>query len=264
MIRTSSLSVAPFAALLLIGTAGCGNKEESAKATDPSKPKIDLGTVTKLESIDEKPGEGHAAVNGDRLYIAYRGTLKDGTMFDSNMDEKREMDTSKPPLTFILGTGAMIKGWDEGLVGAKKGAIKKLRVPWQLGYGEAGREPKIGPKQDLFFDIVVLDVVSKDSKNDTVDVKDTKIGIGPAITEASTVTMKYTGYHVNGNVFEDQTAKASSAPVKRLVKGFREGVIGMKKGGKATITVPAGMITANAKIQFDQIVKFDVEIIDVK
>jgi FKBP-type peptidyl-prolyl cis-trans isomerase len=251
---------------LVLGLAltGCGNKEDESKGGSPTKPKVDQGSVSKLEFTDVKPGEGPGAQVGDRLYMGYRGTLKDGTSFDGNMNEKQEMDESKPPFSFVLGTGAVIKGWDEGLLGAKKGSFRKLRIPYEKAYGAEGSAPKIPAKADLFFDVVVLEVVPKDAKNDVVDVKDTKIGSGPEVTEKSTVVMKYKGYHVNGHVFDDQTEKTVTAPVKRLVKGFKDGVIGMKKGGKATITVPPGMIMASSKITYDQIVKFDVEMIDVK
>lgn len=62
--------------------------------------------------------------------------LTDGTVFDSSYNRGR-------PITFKLGTGRVIQGWEEGLLGACIGEKRKLRIPPNMGYGHVGSPPKI-------------------------------------------------------------------------------------------------------------------------
>ncbi len=260
--RSLSVALALGAAMSLV-LIGCGTAE---KKNDPSKPAKEIKpSITKLVTEDIQPGTGNiVAEAGDKLYMLYIGTLNDGTVFDGNMDAKYEADTTKDPFTFILGSGGVIKGWDQGLVGAKVGTVRRLKIPYTLGYGEQGQEPKIPGKADLYFDVKVLGILKAKGTNDVVDVKDLVKGTGTTVTENSTVSMKYTGRLLNGKVFDDQSKKAVQAKVSRLVPGFKDAVIGMKKGGKAKITMPPGMGATTGKIPFDQINIFEVEITDVK
>ena len=101
----------------------------------------------------EKLAEGAGATpkTGDRVTVHYTGWLTNGSKFDSSLDRGR-------PFEFPLGMGRVIKGWDEGLVGMKVGGTRKLIIPYQLAYGEAGRPPTIPPKSELHFEIEVLKI----------------------------------------------------------------------------------------------------------
>jgi peptidylprolyl isomerase len=94
-------------------------------------------------------GTGKVAPPNSTVTIHYRGTLTDGSEFDSSYSRGQ-------PATFPLDR--LIKGWQEGIPGMKVGGKRKLTIPYQLAYGEAGRPPVIPPKATLVFEIELFDV----------------------------------------------------------------------------------------------------------
>jgi len=110
-----------------------------------------------LQITDEVVGEGEEAKAGDTVVVNYEGRLVDGTKFDSSYDRGK-------PFSFNLGAGQVIKGWDEGIVGMKVEGKRKLIIPPQLAYGEAGAgNGLIPPNSTLIFEV---ELVSIDKKND--------------------------------------------------------------------------------------------------
>lgn len=96
-----------------------------------SKPKkLQIGVKRRAEVCDKK------SKKGDVLHMHYKGTLEDGTEFDNSYKRKE-------PLTFTLGSGQVIRGWDQGLLGMCEGEKRKLVIPADLGYGSAGAPPTI-------------------------------------------------------------------------------------------------------------------------
>ena len=104
-----------------------------------------------LQYDDMLVGSGKMAEPSMNVSIHYTGWLLDGTKFDSSLDRGE-------PLKFQIAGGQMIQGFDEGVRGMRIGGKRKLRIPWAMAYGEAGRPPVIPPKSDLVFDIELLDV----------------------------------------------------------------------------------------------------------
>jgi FKBP-type peptidyl-prolyl cis-trans isomerase (trigger factor) len=101
-----------------------------------------------------------AAENGDLVVVNYTGTLENGTKFDSSYDRNQ-------PFGFLLGQGMVIKGWDEGFVGMKRGDKKHLVVSGDKGYGDQEIKDASGkviiPKNStLIFDVEVVEVVAKE------------------------------------------------------------------------------------------------------
>lgn len=106
--------------------------------------------AVKIEILKEGTGEG--AENGNSLKVHYTGMLEDGTKFDSSLDRGE-------PFVFTLGAGQVIKGWDKGLLGAKVGEKRRLTIPSELAYGQAGAAGgKIPANATLIFEIEVLEI----------------------------------------------------------------------------------------------------------
>lgn len=91
-------------------------------------------------------GSGAGCPPGSTVTIHYRGTLKNGTEFDSSH--------GGDPATFPLGR--LIKGWQEGIPGMKAGGKRRLTIPYMMAYGEQGMPPVIPPKSDLVFEIEMI------------------------------------------------------------------------------------------------------------
>ena len=85
--------------------------------------------------------------------VRYTGWLTNGTKFDSSYDHP-----GAEPITFPAGAHRVILGWDSGFQGMHVGGKRRLFIPYQLAYGEAGRLPVIPAKSDLIFDIELVSV----------------------------------------------------------------------------------------------------------
>lgn len=111
----------------------------------------EVTTASGLKYIDEVVGTGDSPKTGQNVTVHYTGTLEDGTKFDSSVDRGQ-------PYPFRIGTGGVIKGWDEGVMTMKVGGKRRLIVPAKLGYGAAGRPPTIPPNATLIFEVELLSV----------------------------------------------------------------------------------------------------------
>jgi FKBP-type peptidyl-prolyl cis-trans isomerase len=100
---------------------------------------------------DLAPGLGSTANRGDRVRIHYVGYLSDGTVVDSSL--------GREAITFELGSGEVIRGWNEGILGMKVGGRRKLVVRPGLGYGSRGQDGVVPPNAVLVFEIQLLDAL---------------------------------------------------------------------------------------------------------
>ncbi len=128
--------------------------DTSAIGEQPEEMKEPVKNSSGLAYSDLQEGTGDAAAKGDTVKGLDTGWLRDGTEFDKN--ENRE-----DPFPVTLGEGQVIKGWEEGLEGMKPGGKRKLIIPPDLGYGEAGSGDKIPSNAYLSFDIEVIEVRKK-------------------------------------------------------------------------------------------------------
>ena len=138
------------AAVIIVALVGAG----LAYLFVPSLPGRGAGaevtTPTGLKYTDLVVGTGPSPRPGQTAVVHYTGTLTGGTQFDSSRDKGQ-------PYSFVLGTGTVIKGWDEGVATMKVGGRRQLVVPPVLGYGATPR-PGIPANSTLVFDVELLDV----------------------------------------------------------------------------------------------------------
>jgi len=113
----------------------------------------------KLEIITQfsPPDCSVKAELGDEVAVHYTGSLEDGKVFDSSVQQNRE------PLNFVLGEGKVIPGWEQGIQGMCVGEKRKLIIPHELAYGDRGYPPVIPPKATLTFETELMDLQKGES-----------------------------------------------------------------------------------------------------
>jgi len=141
--------VAEGAAPTAVGAAPATTGAAPAAPTKLDESQI-ITTPSGLKYADLTTGSGAEATPGKQVSVHYTGWLTNGTKFDSSLDRGE-------PFTLQLGSGSVIKGWDEGLVGMKVGGKRQLIIPPELGYGDAD-QGVIPPKSTLIFEVELVDV----------------------------------------------------------------------------------------------------------
>lgn len=129
--------------ILVLAMAGCSDSGNAVEEIVAS-PGFEMTTV--------KEGSGVGAKPGDIVSVHYTGTLTDGTRFDSSRDRGE-------PFNFTLGAGNVIKGWDYGVKGMKRGEQRKLIIPPEMGYGSRSMG-SIPASSTLLFDVELIDIMS--------------------------------------------------------------------------------------------------------
>ena len=108
-----------------------------------------LVDVSELVLTDLVEGTGQEAAAGSNVALQYVGVLaSDGTQFDASWDRGAE------PITFTLGTGQVINGWDEGIEGMQVGGRRVLQIPAVQAYGDASPSAAIPPGADLVLSLL--------------------------------------------------------------------------------------------------------------
>jgi peptidylprolyl isomerase len=141
-------------AVLPLSVSGCGDSPTSIEDTRfASSLGVDLGSMTRTASgmyfSDLTAGTGAVAQSGKTVGVYYKGSLPDGRVFDSL--------SSGAPLSFRLGTGAVIPGFDEGITGIKVGGKRLMVIPPSLGYGNRA-VGSIPANSILVFEVTLVSV----------------------------------------------------------------------------------------------------------
>jgi FKBP-type peptidyl-prolyl cis-trans isomerase len=136
-------------ASFLLALGACGAQQQQPAA---------VSSVTALQSVDLKVGDGAAVSPGQMAVVQYTGWLYETTAKDN---KGKQFDSSRErhePFKFPIGTGSVIKGWDQGVAGMKVGGSRRLIIPPDLAYGDAGAQGVIPPGATLVFDIELVGI----------------------------------------------------------------------------------------------------------
>ena len=138
------------AAVVIVGLLAAGAAYLFVPSLPGGSAGAEVTTPSGLKYTDITVGNGPSPRPGQTAVVHYTGTLQNGAKFDSSRDKGQ-------PYSFVLGTGTVIRGWDEGVATMKVGGRRKLVVPPALGYGATGNGT-IPPNATLVFDVELLDV----------------------------------------------------------------------------------------------------------
>jgi peptidylprolyl isomerase len=188
-----------------------------------------ITTTSGLRYTVVEPGDGIMLISGMRVRIHYNGFFeKDMSIFDSSWQRGE-------PIDFTLGKGMVIKGWEEGIAKLRVGDKARLWVPYELAYGEQGRGP-IPPASNLIFDVEVIDaeevkrpqpynVAGKDTLETESGLRYIIVneGTGEQAKEGQVVTVHYTGFLMNGNIFDSSIERGQPF---RFLLGRRQVIAG--------------------------------------
>ncbi len=254
MQRTTTVVIA---AILILATLLAGCKDGGGAGKDSSDTK-GVVQVPGMKIKDLTVGNGRAAAKGDFVTVHYTGwVLTDG------QKAAEPFDSSVPrgvPATFPIGTGRLIKGWDEGIPGMKVGGKRELILEPAMGYGER-ETPKIPANSTLIFEVEMVAIPD-------VQKTDVTVGAGAPAESGDIVQVHYTGWlmkdGVKGEKFDSSLDRGSPFEFQldagRVIPGWDLGVKGMKVGGKRTLTIPPelgygdrdlGVIPPNSTLNFD-------------
>jgi FKBP-type peptidyl-prolyl cis-trans isomerase len=148
-------------AVTLVTLTACRKGESNAQVSGSPEAvayakelNVNLDSMTKKPSglyiLDVQEGTGPAVAAGQVAQVHYTGWLVNGKQFDSSV--------GGAPFEFPVGQGQVIAGWDEGVAGMKVGGKRRLVLPPELGYGDAGAGGDIPPGATLVFDVELLGI----------------------------------------------------------------------------------------------------------
>jgi FKBP-type peptidyl-prolyl cis-trans isomerase FkpA len=233
-----------------------------------------------------KPGKGDDAKPGETVVVNYTGKLLGSDKaFDSNTDpEFKHTD----PFSVVLGSGGVIKGWEEGLALLKSGSKATFYIPSGLAYGSQDRSPAIPANSILVFDIEVLSVGSQKIIDDklitdylqknNIKAQKTPSGLYYTIKSEGTgdkpkvgdkVSVKYNGTFLDGKKFDGNMDRPDPFQFTlgqgMVIRGWDEGIALLKKGSKATLFIPSEIgygARGGGPIPPNAVLLFDVELVD--
>ncbi len=226
--------------------------DSTVAVENPDKPVVELPAElpTELGRTVLIEGAGDAAVAGDTVIVDYVGVRsEDGVEFDNSYDRE--------PFPVTLGNGSVIKGWEDGLVGAQTGERVQLDIPSDLAYGDEARGDIIGEKEALTFVIDVRAVVGGADPADAptepgvalstgegieaTEFEDLIVGDGPALERGDRALIRYVNFRGDNGVAIETNWGTDPLQIpfeEGLLPGLLEGMDGMNVGGRRAVTIP--------------------------
>jgi FKBP-type peptidyl-prolyl cis-trans isomerase len=297
--------------LLLTAACGSSNPTSTSSGSAGGLPKISAGakfgqkpTVakatgtapTKLVTATTVVGTGATVKSGDFIGANYLGQIYgSGTVFDNSYDRGQ-------PITTQIGTGAVIKGWDQALVGQKVGSRVEMSIPPSLAYGSTA-QGTIPANSTLVFVVDITSAVTApasakgtvqpqndaslpkvgtntDGKAPSITVPSgpapTKLvsnyiiqGTGKTLKSTDTVVVQYNGVlWQGGKQFDSSYSRGApiSFSLSQVVKGWSQGLTGKKVGSRVLLVVPPSLgygSTAQTGIPANSTLVFSVDILAV-
>lgn len=270
---------------------------QKPKPAAPGEPDADAPeefttTESGLQYRIRRKSDGKKPTPENHVTVNYRGSLEDGTIFDTTYG------TGGAPSTFELKS--LIPGWSEGLQLIGQGGMIELKIPYMLGYGETGSPPVIPPKAELHFIVElvrVLDppkvdpelappsmglpalepgIVDPDAPEEfTTTQSGLKYRIrrksnGTKPTKANAVKVHYRGWLADGTTFDSSYARNEPTDfgVGDVIPGWTEGLQLIGVGGMIELEIPGNLAYGPRgnppKIPPNATLHFLVELIEVK
>lgn len=226
--------------------------DQSEPAPNPDKPEVVLPDELPTELVRTvlSEGTGDAAEDGDTVVVDYVGVRsEDGEEFDNSYDRGQTFPV-------VLGSGSVIQGWEEGLIGSQTGERVQLDIPADLAYGDQARSDVIQPNTPLTFVIDVREVIEGIDPADIptepgipltdVGVADTEFvdledGDGETLELGDVALIRYVYFRGdNGAVLETNWSNEPfQIPyTEDLLSGLLDGMEGMQVGDRRAITIP--------------------------
>lgn len=244
----------------------------------PINPETTVILPSGLQYTEIEAGDGPLAEAGQIVSVHYTGTLEDGTVFDSSYNRGE-------PISFPLGAGFVIPGWDEGIAMMNVGAQAILVIPPDLAYGSTGAGGVIPPNATLVFDVELLGVqegapdaptaVEEDSYTTTdsgLRYYDFEVGEGPTPEPGQVVVVHYTGWLPEGGKFDSSLDRGApfSFPLGagQVIQGWDLGLEDMQVGGRRQLVIPPelgyGAQGAGGVIPPNATLIFEVELLEIQ
>ncbi len=220
-------------------------------------------------------GQGPELEKDMQVSLHYTGYLDDETsVFDSSYDRDE-------PLSFVLGSGMVLPGWEKALPEFRVGDQVRLWIPYRLAYGEQGRGPIPG-RTDLIFDLEILEAEHIDKPRpyevEGLDTLNTTSGLQYILVEEGhgeqpekghILVVHYSAYLSDGTLFDSSVKRGE--PMRfvlgagQVLEGLDIGFSLLRKGSKARLIIPSYLAYGDegeGPVPPDETVVFDVELID--
>ena len=245
-----------------------------------------------LKYKDDVLGKGKEAKMGKLVSVHFQGWyVGDSSKLFSDWSKDPDMKKYsigdsriyKRPIKFVLGTKAFIKGIDEGIAGMKEGGTRSIIIPPNLGYGNRQYGPiPANSKLKIVIELLTVKdpIIAKEWDVDSTKLIKTKSGLkyyilkqgtGDFIKPGDTVEVHYSGFLTDGTKFGSSVERDEPfrfiVGQKRVIPGWEEAILLLKKGAKARLVIPPSLAYGNRQMSTippNSTLIYDIQVLDVK